>query len=85
MNHHNTDRYDYMINHEDHTYRISFLHHIQAIIYTRMDGKRAGEIYLNHPIDSTPPDQNLLLNKVINHMNKQDRDTRAEQWPEQYA
>lgn len=78
-------RHDISVNHNGHVYRISFLHHIQRIIYTRMDGKRAGEIILNRPMLSRTPHESLLINEVINHMDHQDSDTQKEQWPHEYA
>jgi len=79
------ERHDVMIEHEGHTYRVSFLHRFQRIVYTRMDGMRAGEIKLTRPFASRTPNQMLLLNEIINHMDEQDSDTRKEQWPEEYA
>lgn len=79
------DRHDINIQHEGHTFRVSFLHMFQRIIYTRMDGKRAGEIVLDRPFASRTPNSMLLINEIINHMDHQDSDTRKEQWPTQYA
>lgn len=74
------DRYDCTVNHGGYVFKISFLHFIQTIIYTRMDGKRAGQFKLKHPMSSKTPSQSLLINEVINHMAYLDSDTRKEQW-----